>query len=338
MKIYKARKQPVRESSLLKSSDYILMENTITDDQVLIALLGKDFLFDAVNLAIQAFGWGVFVAGFGVAIQLMLAKARTRSLTVLSICLVVIFIAFVCEYVLLTGTILSEVSELFIATSQDELQARLDANDASLIRWEYFFSWPDNVNLLLSDAIVAWRAWVLSEKKIWRIILAALMIVNIGFNVADCIFQDIEIKQEVDGSSIVDWMSTAFSLAVNVCATSLIAWKYWNYLHFMKKHWQKAKGTKKSHVQDILLLLIESGVIFCGIQLTCVITVILRTIREQDLNISIADGVATTVLSVITAWYPVAVVILVSKDYLVGVETFHHVAGSQMANDFTPSA
>ncbi|KIK63508.1 hypothetical protein GYMLUDRAFT_241977 [Collybiopsis luxurians FD-317 M1] len=315
------------------------MGNTITDEQESIAFLGEEFLFDAVNLAIQAFGCGVFLAGFGVAIQLMLTKAWTRSVRVLFICLVVIFIAFACELLVVAGSDLNQISGILIATSQNELSARIDTDNTSFLKWEYPYSWPFNINLLLSDSIVVWRAWILSEeKKIWRVILVALLIINIGINVADCIFIDIEITQEIEGSSVIDWASIGFSLAVNACATSLIAWRYWNYHHFLKKHWQKAESNKRSHAQNILLLLIESGAIFCGVQLLSMIMVIIRSTRGQDLNVEIADGIVTTVLSVVTSWYPVAVIILVSKDYLVGVETFHHAAETQMANNFTPSA
>ena len=45
---------------------------------------------------------------------------------------------------------------------------------------------------------------------------------------ADCIVDDLEIALVDTGSSIVlDWLSVATSLLVNMIATSMIAWKAW---------------------------------------------------------------------------------------------------------------
>ncbi|KIK56228.1 hypothetical protein GYMLUDRAFT_821836 [Collybiopsis luxurians FD-317 M1] len=117
------------------------------------------------------------------------------------------------------------------------------------------------------------------------------MITNIGINVADCILDNIEVKTiAVAGTStILDWLSGVLSLAVNMFATGLIAWKAWNFNHDMAE-----AGIKRTtRVQKILLLLIESGAVYCTIQAAFTIVTILNTYATVD------NELAETVLTIL---------------------------------------
>ena len=52
---------------------------------------------------------------------------------------------------------------------------------------------------------------------------------GIGFNVADCIWDNIQeyMKNLGFSLSVLDWLSGLISLAINMLATGLIAWKAW---------------------------------------------------------------------------------------------------------------
>ncbi|KAJ3816870.1 hypothetical protein F5880DRAFT_1735014 [Lentinula raphanica] len=123
--------------------------------------------------------------------------------------------------------------------------------------------YPDS-RILLSDGIVVWRAWILLQHdNIRRLALGCLMVANTAVNIADCIWENVNLEVEIaTNTSTLDWVSNMLSLLVNFCATSLIALKARSQHRMM----HDASLHKKTHAQHILLLLVESGAIYCVIQ------------------------------------------------------------------------
>lgn len=95
-----------------------------------------------------------------------------------------------------------------------------------------------------------------------------------------------------DSSLPLDLFSIVASLMLNVCATLLVVWKAWwvarsfclcsrTYICYRGHHCllTEAGFRKQTRLQRILLLLIESGAIFCATQLTYII----YALKEKDL-------------------------------------------------------
>ncbi|KAF9071332.1 hypothetical protein BDP27DRAFT_1361897 [Rhodocollybia butyracea] len=79
------------------------------------------------------------------------------------------------------------------------------------------------VELLAGDLVICWRAWVLLPRDIfWRFVLAVLIICDIGFDIADLVFDT-----EIVTLPVLDLATVVTPLAVNIAATSLIGWKAW---------------------------------------------------------------------------------------------------------------
>ncbi|KAF9063450.1 hypothetical protein BDP27DRAFT_1335124 [Rhodocollybia butyracea] len=202
---------------------------------------------------------------------------------------------------------------------------------------------PVAITLLVSDMIVVWRAWILlSHNRFWQSVLVLLTVINIIINVVDCIadaffliFSEgynpnsppakLDLMQNLieNHSGVLDLISVLTSLLVNAVATSLIGWKAWTH----HKSMRKAAIYKRAHSIKILLLLIESGAIFCAIQLAYV--VVFPTIqhglwqgrfRNMDMKFPITSlttitqpqkNIASDMLIFASAVYPIAVTILV---------------------------
>ncbi|KAJ3828132.1 hypothetical protein F5880DRAFT_1532606, partial [Lentinula raphanica] len=109
-------------------------------------------------------------------------------------------------------------------------------NDDYIAIQQYMSSWPASINVLLSDCIVVWRAWILfQEEKFRRLVLVGLMVANLGVNISDCIWSTISAKQQLQGEdaaagslrvgNTLNWLSITLSLVVNVYATVIIALK-----------------------------------------------------------------------------------------------------------------
>ncbi|KIK61699.1 hypothetical protein GYMLUDRAFT_260735 [Collybiopsis luxurians FD-317 M1] len=83
---------------------------------------------------------------------------------------------------------------------------------------------PMTINKVVGDGIIVWGAWeIWNESRVAKLILVVLMMGNIGTNVVDML---IDVTHDANDRAIVmDYVASAFSLAVNFLATLLIALK-----------------------------------------------------------------------------------------------------------------
>ncbi|KAF9062265.1 hypothetical protein BDP27DRAFT_1336882 [Rhodocollybia butyracea] len=177
-------------------------------------------------------------------------------------------------------------------------------------RWRYMATWGSTINLLLCDTIVAWRAYVLFQHaKFWRFTLAILVVSNISVNVADAIWDTINLGPKIAAPSILDWVSILLSLVVNGVATMLFAWKAWSYHQCMPS----STSRKTRRADNILTLLIDSGAIFCAIQAIYLVVLLLfeyNVIRSLQWPLGIADAISI----IGSSFNPVAVIVLSQMD------------------------
>ncbi|KAE9404517.1 hypothetical protein BT96DRAFT_935654 [Gymnopus androsaceus JB14] len=187
------------------------------------------------------------------------------------------------------------------------LPAQEDAADSQplLNVWGVIEIWTGNLIYLMADTIIVWRAWAIWDNRPVHWLLSILMFANIGVNIADSVADTrAELEDLVSGVTL-DWVNVALSFAVNVVATSLIAYKAWD-------HHKAVKGistrNKKTPVESILLLLVESGAIFGILQ------VALDVNQIPESNIGQAEGVIGNFYNFTAALNPVAIFILVQTQ------------------------
>ncbi|KAJ3819882.1 hypothetical protein EV361DRAFT_866651 [Lentinula raphanica] len=262
---------------------------TLNDEQLL-ASFGQTVFFNILNLIVIIIGYGAFVLGTAIAILLLSWNVIYEG-----------------------GSMLTQIEYTFIKTlPEGGLAAQAQSSDNHmLVTWEYMETWPPTINLLLSDCIVAWRAWVLfPQEKSLKVVLIVLMVANI----------DIEELAEFVEASTLDWLSIILSLVVNACATFLIALKARNF------HWfiSDAHIKKKTRSQSILLLLVESGAIFCAIQTVYAVFILLQ-VYKTNINPGLNQAIAIIldIFDAITPCYPLAIIILVLKDASPAVVVFN---------------
>ncbi|KAL1701509.1 hypothetical protein EV121DRAFT_211963 [Schizophyllum commune] len=116
-------------------------------------------------------------------------------------------------------------------------------------------------NFVVSDAIVAWRAWVLWPDNRWiKSVLILCVLGSLAGVTVECVWT----AQDVMGENSVRLralMVTMPLLLTNVVATTLVAAKVWYYRREIKSaigSWRKA-----SQVEKVLVLLLESGCVYC---------------------------------------------------------------------------
>ncbi|KAJ3821723.1 hypothetical protein F5878DRAFT_709425 [Lentinula raphanica] len=296
------------------------------DEQELLSSSAEVLFFNIVNSIVTITGYGAFVLGTTIAISSLLRRYPLRhslSGRGLLVCLIVIFIFFTWHICYFGGLALTDFHYAFARILPGGLVAQIQSANNHTTAWRYVAeAWIPTIIALLDDCIIVWRAWILFQQdKFVRLSLMALMMANIGVNVADCIWSDIELQLEMTRFTTLDWLSFALTLAVNLYATILIALKAWHHHRFMKD----ALLYKKTRAQHILLLLVESGAIYCTIQTVYEVLLLLEIYTTVDTSFIRNTSITMSVYVLVAACYPVAVMILAYNDIspVAQIETFN---------------
>ncbi|KAL1682758.1 hypothetical protein EV122DRAFT_203130 [Schizophyllum commune] len=177
-----------------------------------------------------------------------------------------------------------------------DLLVRMNVAIASTYRFNYF----------VSDAIVVWRAWVLWPNS--RIAKGALCVCLAGSLVGvivECVWT---VEDLVEGEpAIRTLMMTVPLLATNVVATVLVGIQVWIYRRDIKGSFGPV--TKTTRVEKVLLLLVESGLVYC---LIWVIYLVINL--TEGPNTLMAYGVISTAYHTIAGIYPTLIVLAVAMQ------------------------
>ncbi|KAF9056850.1 hypothetical protein BDP27DRAFT_633783 [Rhodocollybia butyracea] len=290
------------------------------EEQQLISLYAGEALRVSVPLILTFAGYGGFVLGFIIAVRsLTIRESWGRPQIILLVCLVTILVCFTWEGLYNGAVFLTSDRYTFAQTSEQGLAAQAQAALKKVKIWEFMSDWPATINNLLSDGIVVWRAWCLSQQdRYWRLTLALLMIANIGVNVADCIWGDLGMA--LSSPAILDWILSAISLIVNMVATILFACKAWAYHQYIAGL-NSSSARNGTWAENILHLLIESGVVFCAVQSIYIVIAVLGAY-----NIITSLWPLDTIIAIneiAAACYPVAVIALVPRIQTNNISILH---------------
>ncbi|KAF5374046.1 hypothetical protein D9757_010052 [Collybiopsis confluens] len=287
-------------------------------DQQIIFEFGSLTYNNGLSLIVSMASYGMFVLVTLFAVRAAIIKPWTRSRIVLLICLITIYVCMtytVC-YTSMISLFSTKYTLVKVIPGPQGFETEVGISDSKTLPLQYTPSWTTTINLLISDAIVVWRAWTLFQRaKIFKLLLLFLMFSNVVINIADCIWIDTEVKSEAFQSTVLDWMSNLISLVVNLLATGLISWTAWSHRRMLAS----AQVQKRSKVENLLLMLIESGAIYCGIQTIFVVVVLL----DAYVSILVPLHLLITIALAAASCYPAAVVMILSADSSPLIETFH---------------
>ncbi|KAF9061685.1 hypothetical protein BDP27DRAFT_1337703, partial [Rhodocollybia butyracea] len=278
------------------------------EEQQAIAALATTAYFNDAALIIYSAGIGALALGIIVATR-PLEQSWTQNRIVLFACLLVTLITFGWMVTCVWSNYLIDdrfdFAKIKPTRGEGGLDASVQSSTAKALPLVYMTGWPATMNLLLSDAIVVWRAWILFQRA-WfpKFALALLTILQ---------------KTLGPGSKVMGWLSGLISLIVNMFATGLIALKARNHHLLMTQ----VGIYKRSRVQNTLLLLIESGAIYCAIQMAYTVTLLINTHTSSKSGFDNIFYLISAIGCVSIAWYPVAVIILINQHSSPVTETVH---------------
>ncbi|KAI3606444.1 hypothetical protein WG66_009617 [Moniliophthora roreri] len=161
-------------------------------------------------------------------------------------------------------------------------------------------------NFLLGDVIVVWRTWVVWWDNLRvKMLLAFCMLGTLGAIVGNGTKAALDFVRETPAPNTYSLVMTLPPLVTNITATSLIALKVWEYRRSIKSSISSARSTTRA--EQILVLLIESGFLYCGIWLLILIAGL--DVMTPAVNTLIL-GIAVS----LTGIYPIFIIIMVSLE------------------------
>ncbi|KIK58759.1 hypothetical protein GYMLUDRAFT_245846 [Collybiopsis luxurians FD-317 M1] len=279
---------------------------------------GVNGTIDVINIIVTSWGFGALVLMTFIALRILSKKSRRRSRDALIICCIMMLLCLTASFLYFSVFILLGLSPA-IGKITDEAAIVQEAN------WNRLSDVAQTLPVLIGDSIVVWRAWVfLPERSIWKVFLTVAMMANIGLNIADMAEDNIEGQKSLQGVLLpLDWISVIASLTINLFVTIFIAWKWRGH----QQSWAAVSpGRGNTSVHKILLLLIESGAIFCAAQ--CLYIFFFMFLKYAPSNLD-SNGLlysfhfVVSLFAVATALYPAAVIILVNTNNSPIAESIH---------------
>ncbi|TFY68437.1 hypothetical protein EVG20_g3561 [Dentipellis fragilis] len=162
------------------------------------------------------------------------------------------------------------------------------------------------INYLLSDAIVVWRAWLVCEHRL-KVMFPSLIL--LALTLAAALVSVVVFETRASGDAVLKIDAISLNAGVAFCflailnnmwSTGVIAWTAWQHRKSIREH--LSFGNRRSQVEKILVMLIESGALYC----CCMIVYGVNLAAKTDpLNNSIVP-----ILVQISGIYPTVVVLL----------------------------
>ncbi|KAH8834704.1 hypothetical protein DL96DRAFT_1571435 [Flagelloscypha sp. PMI_526] len=298
------------------------------DELEVLNLIGRNLNEDIVNIIMETIWWAGYGVLFCFAVYILISRWTKSSGS---------FIMLAATVLLFTSSTVLWALDVYVMITRYKI--RLIDNPGWGLEDRYALSqdtvYPIGVpmealfmlNMLIGDGVVLWRASVLWPRK--RLVLLVPSVFLTGsfvFAVVDivCLMNEgYGTKSAIpEGSRACTWaepIAWAMSLCTNLISTSLIAWKAWKHRQFIKKNF--ALRPKRTQTEKVLMLLVESGFLYCAFWILQVIDFI--DISRDDRTFFLY-GVVSTMGDQISGLYPTGIIVLVALQQTVQKATTYH--------------
>ncbi|KAF8060812.1 hypothetical protein FPV67DRAFT_1511653 [Lyophyllum atratum] len=268
---------------------------------------------------------GVFICLFSRSASILVSRGLAlRPTRIMFTITLASFVLVTMYWVSRVGGYAMQIKEILVnsfGTLDDAKVARADQKGEALA---LVGNWAAQLLLIISDCTVIWRAWVLYPERRWIMIApCALLVGTIGTSLACLVLLFTESAHTFGGLqtspriAYVFDASLALSLATNAVSTLLILYKLWAHFRLFGPSMGITRNST-SPVLRVMLVLVESGFAYCSLQ---AMLLILEFIPITDFPLYTVDLFLISSSQMITAMYPVIIVVVVSHKRSM-VETF----------------
>ncbi|KAF7315791.1 hypothetical protein MIND_00095200 [Mycena indigotica] len=271
--------------------------------------LGQAMMYHNFGLTVQTFFFGGYSVLILLATRLFLQRGlktlSTRVLLALSLFMYIVSTAF------------------WAYTVADVVAATQNYIDPTNVQWANFFTqvsvpftlWNAIVlvNFVVSDGIVIWRAWVICRRshRVYLLIPTAFLLLTAASTSGLISLRAIDIvkpgwisrKPFTRAIDVMQLSNMTTSLLSNLTATGLIGIEAWRHRKTIRRAFQR----KTTKVNQVLLLLLESGTLYCSTGVIGIISQLIRlphgTLNDLlvPVNIQLAGAYAPALLLLISS-------------------------------------
>ncbi|RDB27835.1 hypothetical protein Hypma_002326 [Hypsizygus marmoreus] len=216
---------------------------------------------------------GVFVLLFGMSTASIIRRGM-KKLPQLAM-----FIVTLASFIVATLYLGAQMASLsitvrtfFIGNTELSFPAKLEIYRRKVFPTNLIIAWASEIVPIISDAVVIWRAWVIfTLDRRWLLIGPIALWVGtiasaLGYLVLTSSFDGVQGLNTGGTQQNLFTANIALSFATNVAATLLIGYKLWALRATVSVFSQKT-----SMPVHVLIVLVESGVIYCVLQLVTLV-------------------------------------------------------------------
>ncbi|KAJ7141427.1 hypothetical protein C8R44DRAFT_763436 [Mycena epipterygia] len=248
---------------------------------------GEYIIFIVAGLVVQTLFFGLYTVLILFSTRMLLnrgLKAQTNK---------IIFTTTVFMYILSTAYWAYSVADvvdrmrIYVFTPRSPLAIQFTFLHDGITKWSPLFNAIVLINYVLSDGVVVWRAWIICPRhRAYLWITIGFLILTTASVASTIVFRIVAfIQSPIDdlspdsvlnkGINILQISNVVMSLLSNLSATAVVgvtAWK--NRRNIRAAFTDGKKGTK---ADQILGLIVESGVLYCVASLITITTELIRT-------------------------------------------------------------
>ncbi|KAF7376461.1 hypothetical protein MSAN_00061700 [Mycena sanguinolenta] len=301
---------------------------TSTPLPTLLAHAESVFIYDIVGIVLQTLFFGIYTVVAILSSRMLLKRGlKTLGNRVLFIMTLLVYLLSTAYWVYSFAHMV-ERTMIFFREHQVPNPSNLTPND-NLTKWSPLFNAIMLVNYIFSDVVVVWRAWILTYAgwenyrkylcvTIGFLVLSTLSVAGvISFRIVTQIVAPYgQVPQSfnylVEGINVLQISNLGFSLLSNLSATAVVGATAWRYRRSIRTAFA---DKKKTTTHQILILMVESGILYCISSLAVLISSFIRLP-----NGTLGD-IFTPINVQIAGAYPSVVLLLVSTQSSLG-ETF----------------
>ncbi|KAE9395546.1 hypothetical protein BT96DRAFT_997570 [Gymnopus androsaceus JB14] len=248
----------------------------------------------ALQMGISLLLYGIYSTLFLLAAYVLLSRndLKSRPRFILLIVLVVMFLIATADLVCTVDYFFVQLPTLgFDPPDINETLLAIAASNNLFIR----------LNFVISDGVVVWRAWILFPYNLAMKLLLVLMAGHLseGWFTPSNPLYEVPITREL--------LLTLPLLITNLVTTFSIAYKAWIHRRNLRLL-LSGTGTTFTRVQKVLMLLADSGIVYCALWIAY--TGVVLSVQTE----TIPFQVYTSVMPIISAIYPVLIILLTSLE------------------------
>ncbi|KAI0049827.1 hypothetical protein FA95DRAFT_1556334 [Auriscalpium vulgare] len=238
---------------------------------------------------LELYIYGIYTCLFGFALHILVRRLRGSTTNK---CLTIVITVM---YLIGTAHAIGRAWPFIPASYRDE-SARTAATNELLTSIA-------TLNFVLGDGIVMWRAYIIWERNRRILVVSCLLLlIMLGASLWQIIYTIFRVQSNIDHAYEDGLFMT---LPINVVTTGLTGYRAW-------RHYRSSSVVKirigRDRVLTILLLLVESGALYCAIWVA-VISVCVRPASTVSVS-SIGSEIVAAALPHIGGMYPTAIIVL----------------------------